>query len=394
MKSRLYYVDRLRIFAFAILLVYHSSASFLPDINWLIHSDKTSTTLSLVMDFPRAWRLALLFFVSGMGAAFTFGSAASLSFLRKRTFRLLIPLLFAMAVIVVPQVWYERMYENGYQGSLLEFWTTRYFTEGRYPKGNFTWAHMWFVAYLLVMSVICYPIFGYLVQPGNKIAAWFERTSKTGFIYLFFLLPLALNLALSPFFPKQTNALYNDGAWFAVWASWFGLGFLMARYHSVLIETIVGRRFVSAAIALVTSGLLYRYAWMVPEDQAIGSYAQNTPLFKAGIFLLAWSMILTLVGFAARHFNQPSEKLAAMNRLVFPLYIVHQTVTVAALYYVLPLDMPVAVSYSIVTAATILLSVLFAVCVDLLPGPARVLFGLSGHGRKIAASEPDRQLSR
>ncbi len=382
MKDRLYYVDRLRISAFAILILYHSSAAFFTDMGWLIHSDRTSPALSLIMEFPRAWRLALLFFVSGMGAAFSFRSDSSLAFLRKRTIRLLVPLLFAMAVLVVPQVWYERMYEDGYDGSLLTFWITRYFTEGRYPTGNFTWAHMWFVAYLLVMSVICYPIFLYLSRPGNAIMAWFERVAKTGAIYLFFLLPLVLNLALSPFYPKETNALYNDGAWFAVWASWFGLGFLIARNHRSLIETIIAKRFVSAAVALAVTVFLYTFAWLAPAEQAIGSYADETPLFKAAIFLLAWSMILTLIGFAARHFNQPDVRLVTVNRLVFPLYIIHQTVIVGALYYVLPLGLPAMPSFVIVAAATFVLSVLFAVAVDLIPGPARLLFGLEAKPRK------------
>jgi hypothetical protein len=381
MRDRLYYVDRLRIFAFAILLVYHSSAAFLPDMKWLIHSEKTSDALGLVLDFPRAWRLALLFFVSGMGVAFSFNSPTAISFLRKRALRLLIPLLFAMAVVVVPQVWYERMYENGYEGSLLEFWLTRYFTEGRYPKGNFTWAHMWFVAYLLVMSVICYPIFRYLSRPGNKLAIWFERASRTDLIYGLFLLPLTLNLSLSPFFPRQTNVLYDDGAWFAAWASWFGLGFLIARHHRALIDGIIARRYVSAAIAIATTALLYRYAWAPPNELSIGSYDHTTPLFKTGIFLLAWTMILTLLGFAARHFNQPSGRLLAMNRLVFPLYIVHQTVTIAALYYVLPLDLPVVASLLVVTVATVLVSGLLAVAADFLPGPGRVLFGLDDRPR-------------
>jgi glucan biosynthesis protein C len=385
MTDRLYYVDRLRIFAFAILIFYHSAAAFFTDMNWLLHSGKTSTILSLIMDFPRAWRLALLFFVSGMGAAFSFRSTAGLAFLRKRTIRLLVPLLFAMAVLVVPQVWYERMYENGYDGSLLTFWLTRYFTEGRYPTGNFTWAHMWFVAYLLVMSVICYPIFLYLCRPANPIATWFERTAKSAWIYLFFLLPLALNLALSPFFPKETNALYNDGAWFAVWASWFGLGFLVARHHGALIGTIIARRFVSAAIALATTAILYLFAWLLPPEQAFGTYAHETPLFKAAIFLLAWSMILTLVGFGARHFNRPDARLVTVNRLVFPLYIIHQTVIVGALYYILPLDLPAMPSFLMVSAVTFVVSSLFALAVDFLPGRARLLVGLDVKPRTTMA---------
>ena len=189
-------------------------------MKWLISSAEGSETLSLIMMYPRAWRLALLFFVSGMGTWFVFRSSTGLDF--RRAFPgLFVPLIFAMCVIVVPQVWYERMWEDGYQGSLPTFWLTRYFTEGKYPAGNFTWAHMWFVGYLIVMCFVCYPVFRLLTLPVMR-PYWFERTAKSDAIYLFFLLPLVLNLALSPFFPRQTNTLYNDGAWFATWASWFG----------------------------------------------------------------------------------------------------------------------------------------------------------------------------
>jgi membrane-bound acyltransferase YfiQ involved in biofilm formation len=233
--------------------------------------------------------------------------------------------------------------------------------------------------------VICYPIFLYLCRPANPIATWFERTAKSAWIYLFFLLPLALNLALSPFFPKETNALYNDGAWFAVWASWFGLGFLVARHHGALIGTIIARRFVSAAIALATTAILYLFAWLLPPEQAFGTYAHETPLFKAAIFLLAWSMILTLVGFGARHFNRPDARLVTVNRLVFPLYIIHQTVIVGGLYYILPLDLPAMPSFLMVSAVTFVVSSLFALAVDFLPGRARLLVGLDVKPRTTMA---------
>ncbi|WP_204306937.1 hypothetical protein, partial [Klebsiella aerogenes] len=83
-------------------------------------------------------------------------------------------------VIIVPQVWYERLSDGRFQGSLLEFWVLRYFTEGKYPTGNFSWAHMWFVAYLLVMTVICTPIFRLFTLPSTRrLSDWFERTARS-----------------------------------------------------------------------------------------------------------------------------------------------------------------------------------------------------------------------
>ena len=243
-SHRLYYVDALRVSAFGLLILYHSSAAFLYDLDWLFNSPEKSQTLSLVTLFPRAWRLALLFFVSGMGTWFAFRSQTTFDFLKGRFLRLFLPLIFAMCVIIVPQVWYERLSDGRFQGSLLEFWVLRYFTEGKYPTGNFSWAHMWFVAYLLVMTVICTPIFRLFTLPSTRrLSDWFERTARSPAIYLFVLLPLALHLIFLPFFPRETNVLYNDGAWFAVWASWFGLGFLVAKHHPALVEPCHRRGF-------------------------------------------------------------------------------------------------------------------------------------------------------
>jgi hypothetical protein len=378
MSGRLYYVDWLRVIAFAILVVYHCSVAFFPDMSWLMKSAQGSDTLSLVMKFPRAWRLALLFFVSGMGTWFAFRSNAGLTFLKDRTIRLLVPLLFAMCVIIVPQVWFERVYEDGYDGSLMSFWLTRYFTEGKYPQGNFTWAHMWFVAYLLVMAFLCYPIFRLIIDPRmRRLTGWFETVARSNAIYLLFLLPLVLNVALSPIFPRQTNSLYNDGAWFAVWASWFGLGFLVARHHHAVIEAIVDRRWLSASFALTLTVTLYRHSWAAgPDDAFIGSYEDMTMLYKAALFGLAWSMILTAVGFGAFHLNRKSAALAWLNRKIFPLYIVHQTIIIAALFYILPLDAGVAAKMSLVLLATIGGSLALCLLFEQLPWPFRALVGL------------------
>jgi glucan biosynthesis protein C len=377
-SGRLHYIDWLRVLAFSVLIVYHCSVAFFPDMSWLVRSEQTSQLLSWVMDFPRAWRLALLFFVSGMGTWFAFRSMPNLIFLRDRTIRLLVPLIFAMCVIVVPQVWYERMIEDGYTGSLLTFWTERYFTEGKYPTGNFTWAHMWFVAYLLVMTIVCYPIFRFIVDPrARRISSGFEQIARGSGIYLLFLLPLALNLILTPLFPRQTNALYNDGAWFAVWACWFGFGFLFARHHREVIDAVVQRRWLSASLALVLTAFLYRYAWLVETSNLrIGGYDDQTPLFKAALFALAWTMILALIGFAAVHLNRRSGVVSWLNRKVFPLYIVHQTIIVAALFHILPLHLPLAVKVGLVVALTWMGSLLFAMACERLPDFLKVAVGL------------------
>lgn len=374
-SGRLHYVDHLRVAAFLILIAYHSSVAFFPDMSWLVESAEKSALLSAIMKFPRAWRLALLFFVAGMGTWFAFRSTSGRAFLSERFTRLFVPLIFAMCVIIAPQVWFERVHENGYQGSFFHFWLHDYFTQGRYPTGNFTWAHMWFVAYLLVMTVLAYPLFRIITHPAaRRFGEAFEKVAQSRWLYALFLLPLALHVGLTPFFPRQTNALYNDGAWFAVWSSWFMLGFMVARHHRAIIGGVIERRWLSLSLAAVLTVLLYALSWTGRE--LIGSYNDFTPLYAAAIFALAWTMILALVGFSALHINRPNRAMTWMNRKIYPLYIVHQTVVVGALYMVLPHGLDVWTSYAVVLAATIAFSLAFVVMADQLPWPLRALVGL------------------
>ncbi|KQT43110.1 acyltransferase [Aureimonas sp. Leaf454] len=379
--DRLHYVDALRVGAFGLLILYHASVAFFPHMTWLVHAAETSAGLEAVMDHPRAWRLALLFFVSGMGTCFAARGRPLPAFLRERAVRLGVPLLVAMGLVVVPQVWMERVIEEGYDGSLLRFWLTRYFVEGRYPTGQITWAHMWFVAYLLAILAIGLPILRMIAEGrGRAVSTAFERLARGPCLPLLFLLPLALNLVLTPFFPRETNALYNDGAWAATWGAWFGLGYLFARHHATLIGGIVARRRRHAALAfgitVVLASTSGHEGGHAGGPLSIGSYEAMTPAFKCLTFALAWSMILTLVGVAAHHVRRLPRPVAWLNEGVFAFYIVHQTIVVAALFWLLPLDLGLWTTYALVTAATVAGCCLFFALARRLPGPLPMAFGI------------------
>ena len=183
--------------------------------------------------------------------------------------------------------------------------------------------------------------------------------------------PTRAHLALSPVFPRQTNALYNDGAWFAVWASWFGLGFLFARYHQALIGTVVGLRWQSAGLAAALTAALYLFSWTGAGGAFIGDYETMTPLFKTLLMALAWTMILALCGFTAKHLNAPSVHcLLAQSQGLSALYRASDRGGGSALY-VLPLGLGVWTEYALVLAGTFVGSFLFAIAAEWLSRPER-----------------------
>ena len=295
MNERLHYIDWLRVSAFVILIFYHSAVGFFPNDFWLISSPHTSSTLELVLEHTRVWRLPLLFFVSGVGTYFAFRRHLDFDFLSMRLIRLLIPLLFAMAMICVPQVWYERMLMDGYRGGLIEFWIDRYFTEGKYPSGHFTWAHMWFVGYLITITTVFYPIMKlFETSFGQQLSNLFRGVLKTRGLYLLFLIPLLFNLALSPWFPKATNALYNDLAWFAAYTSWFGLGYLVAQNHDLFIENLMKRKREVFSLTILLSILAYILFWLDCFNLNIGSFFNQTSIYITVTMCLALMMIYSL----------------------------------------------------------------------------------------------------
>ena len=157
--ERRYDLDRVRVAAFFLLVLYHVGMYYV-SWDWHVKSPHAGETLEPLMLLTSPWRLSLLFLVSGIATALLFGKRPA-GFVRQRSWRLLLPLIFGMLVIVTPQAYYEVVEKlpGGYRDGYLAFW-------GRYLQNDPTfcregdcldvptWNHLWFVAYLWVYTVI------------------------------------------------------------------------------------------------------------------------------------------------------------------------------------------------------------------------------------------------
>ena len=115
--ERLVYVDWLRIGAFALLVLYHVGMLYVP---WDFHVKQLPTHAALepLMRLTNPWRMSLLFVVSGLATGLMLGRPG---LARERSKRLLLPLLFGMAVIVPPQAWLQVREQFGYAGGYIDF---------------------------------------------------------------------------------------------------------------------------------------------------------------------------------------------------------------------------------------------------------------------------------
>ena len=121
--QRRYDLDWVRIAAFFLLVLYHIGMYYV-SWDWHVKSPNASTTLEPFMGLTAPWRLSLLYFISGVATAFLYRNAlvtpSGAGFAGQRSWRLLLPLIFGMLVIVVPQAYYEVLesrYPGGYRRS-------------------------------------------------------------------------------------------------------------------------------------------------------------------------------------------------------------------------------------------------------------------------------------
>ncbi len=325
-RDREYGLDWLRVFAFGVLIFYHSGMAFV-SWDWHIKNGETSRALEFVMLFFNRWRLPLLFFISGAGVCFSLRRRNWRYFAGERLRRLLIPLVFAMFVVVPPQIYFEHLHRGRHYASYGEFYRT-VFQFVPYPEGSFSWHHLWFVAYILVFSLVGIPAFAFLKgSSGRRFVSWmasqFERYPFT--LYLISVPSLLVALSLGPHWPTTHNLV-------ADWANLIGSfvtflwGFVIASERRLL-DLIQRRRREFLCVALVLFGLFYGTrgtswpAWGHIAMELVSTY-------------LGMACIFALVGYARNAIRDSGPWLTYANQAVYPFYIVHQTITVALVYYV------------------------------------------------------------
>lgn len=252
--TRLYYLDWLRVIAFGLLVFYHSGLIFV-DWGYHIQNDKLSENFKLPLLFMNQWRIPLLFFVSGAGVKFALGNKMIGSFMKERFTRLFIPLVFGILVVIPPQVYFERLSQYRFSGSYLNFYPE--FFKGVYPEGNFTWNHLWFLAYLFVFVIISLPLLFYFNSTiGKKVFKKLTQTinGKTGFLILLLML-LLTEYFLRDTWPDTRN-LISDWYNFIFYFITFLSGYIIASTEKIW-DTIEKNRKILFLSGIVSFCIIY-----------------------------------------------------------------------------------------------------------------------------------------
>lgn len=344
MGDRKYFLDWLRVSAFGFLILFHVGMLY---VTWPFNlkSPRLVPDIEPWMTALGAFRLPLLFFISGVASRFLIARLGAGRFAADRLRRLLPVILFGVFVVIPPQTYIELVAKGVWHGDYLTFWFTQYIPADQtlvrpLHQTMPTWDHLWFVVYLFIYTLAFAAIFA--------IRQFFYPDSETDRgrrhripIALLFLAPAfwlaATNLLIFFKYP-DTHALIGDWGGHLKWIGTFALGAYCAGYDAFW-ETLRRYRFASLAIALPLLAV---------------QHVINDPWWTFFNGLYAWPMICALAGFAAAYLNRPSRTLSHLNEAVLPIYVLHQPILLFAAYYIFPLALPLpaeALAIAVITAA-------------------------------------------
>lgn len=359
--QRRYDLDWVRIAAFFLLVLYHTGMYYV-SWDWHVKSPYASEAIEPLMLLTSPWRLSLLFLISGAATAFLFGKRPA-GFVRQRSRRLLLPLIFGMLVVVAPQSYYEVVEKlpGGYHDGYVAFWARYLQNDPNFCRDGDcldvpTWNHLWFVAYLWVYTMIGWALLRLAPNAMARVGGWLERRcSGVGALLWPALLLAIVRLALVARF-ESTHALVDDWYNHAQYLPLFLLGMLVASRDGFW-DALQRIRWLSLVTAMAG------YAFIVWYFYASGYSDESTPPPEALRMtqrvvwaLFQWAAIAAIFGFVRGIAFADSPALRYLRDAVFPIYILHQTIIVVLAHNAQPLGLHPGIEGPLLVMAT------FALC--------------------------------
>lgn len=371
--TRRYDLDWLRFIAIVILLFYHTGMWFNP-WDWHVKNNELSGSFRYWMIWLHYWRMPLLLFISGAGTYMALGKRTKKQFTAERIKRLFVPVVFAMFVVVPPQIYFEHISQyNNYW----DFYKT-VFNFVPYPQGSFSWHHLWFVVYLLVYSLLAIPLLNYLrSEKAERFKDTLHRWLSTPMVILF--LPAAIILVtqiiLRPYFPDEEHNL-TDLSYIIFYGCFFFFGMLCYSKQKIWGAIGANRKYLLVASLIVLLPFYgtyfhFRDIYTLPwQEQTVETVFDVTSIF------LSWFTVITIIAYGQHHLNRPHPWLSRINEALYPFYILHQTVIIWIGFYICQLEWSIAAKFWAIALLTVFSCVGFYVLCIRPFAVMRFLFGM------------------
>lgn len=345
MTRRLHYVDWLRVLAVLLLFPFHSGRIFNAGEPFYAKAVPTSQVIGLFLGIIDRWHMPLLFLLAGASSYFALRKRTPSQYAKERGLRLGVPLLFGVLAVTPLQGWYGARANSGYTTSFLSYVTSgrlfdfsAFLTRDDY-FGGFVLGHLWFILFLLLISLVALPFMAWGRERGAEaLSGWSRRLARPPW---WLLVAVVLFIAEGLPWIGSKNLPY--------YLVWFLLGCVALR-DDAFAASAERNRWVALAIGLA---ICIAYILATPWRDTLSDPGVVLTIVNITGMLGAWMTVVGMLGMGRLYLDRPSAALSYLAEASYPLYILHQTVIVALGFYLITLPGGTWVRYPLVVAASV-----------------------------------------
>ena len=359
---RRYELDWLRSLVVLGLIPYHAAVVFAIGPGDYVKSSQRSLVFDLAATLVSFFGMPLLFLVAGAATWFALNHRSPGRYVLERAARLAIPFVFGVLALVPIQLYYDRLASPAYHLNYLQFyreylmgWAT-ILQHGVFGLGFQYWGHLWFILYLLAISVFLLPFLLWLHGPTGRrvIKGIASRMERPAFLFLLVGAPLVvIEVALQGPIGSRAYAdysnLYSGPAGLVLYAAAFLIGYIL----------YADARFQRAAVRCARLALAQALALIALHEVALAIAGARLTAAPWGAFLIRGvrgystaCLLIGILGIAQRYLTAGGPTLRYLNQASYPVYILHMPILTVLGFYLASWGIPLVLAFFVLLIAT------------------------------------------
>lgn len=361
-SGRRYELDWLRTLVVLGLIPYHAAVVFATGPGDYVKSPQRNIVFDLFATMLSFFGMPLLFMVAGAATWFALGRRNPRQFLRERIARLGIPFLFGVLALVPVQLYFAHLASPSYHLTYFQFY--RDFLIGWaniaqhriFGLGFQYWGHLWFILYLLAVSVCLLPLLLWLRRPGVRRILSSDVANARSPLPLFLLVGVPLigiEVALQgpiglPAYADYTN-LYSGPAGLVLYAAAFLVGYLI--YSDAHLQQAAVHYRIPALVQGLALLAMHEIALAIAGEDLVNS-AWGSFLIRCLRSYITCCLLIAILGYAQRYLHVNGPALRYLNEASYPIYILHMPILTILGFYIVRWQGPLMVIYPLLLSAT------------------------------------------
>jgi hypothetical protein len=262
----------------------------------------------LVLVWP--WFMPLLFVLAGMSTVYSLDKRTTIEYIKERIFKLFIPLFFGTLLIIPCMGFFADKYHNGYTGNYFQHYSVFFstFTDLTGYDGGFSPGHLWFILYLLIISIIAFPI----IKIFGKLSI---KRINIFLLLLVFVIPLCGKMILN-----------ISGKSLGEYFCFYLIGYFLLSKDNILGEVEKYRYII---YLLFSAGIVF--VLMVFNK----IFYLNDMFYDTIAELYAYTGVLFFIIIGRRYLNNHNKISMYLTKSSFAIYIFHLLWIVIVAYFVM-----------------------------------------------------------